>query len=270
MRPRTIHHVAVHVFKESVRDKVLYSIVLFAVLLMGSSFLIGQLTAGQDVKIIKDLGLAAISVFGLFIAIFIGIGLVSKEVEKRSIYALLAKPVSRAELVAGKFAGLALTLAVNIAVMTAVFLALLAYYGWTTAEPIRRAWEAPAADPRLLIAVLLIYLQLLIVNAIALFFSTFTSPLMAAAFSLGLWVAGHFNADLRAFDRVVDAPAAAALGKSLYYVLPNFAAFDVKATIVHGQDVAAGLVAMNAAYAAMYIGILLIASALIFSRRDFK
>ena len=270
MRPRTIHHVAVHVFKESVRDKVLYSIVLFAALLMGTSFLIGQLTAGQDVKIIKDLGLAAISVFGLFIAIFIGIGLVSKEVEKRSIYALLAKPVSRAELVAGKFAGLALTLAINIAVMAAVFFALLAYYGWTTPESVRRAWEAPAVDARLLTAILLIYMQLLMVNAIALFFSTFTSPLMAAAFSLGLWVAGHFNADLRAFDQVVDAPAAAALGKALYYVLPNLAAFDVKALVVHGQPVAGGLVALNAAYAVTYIAVLLILAALIFSRRDFK
>jgi len=270
MRARTVYHVAFHVFKESVRDKVLYNLVLFAVLLMGASFLIGQLTAGQDVKIIKDLGLAAISVFGLFIAIFIGIGLVSKEVEKRSIYALLAKPVRRQELVAGKFAGLALTLAVNIAIMAAVFFALLAYYGWASPDETRRAWEAPAADPRLLTAIGLIYLQLLIVNAIALFFSTFTSPLMAAAFSLGLWVAGHFNADLRTFDREVESAAASAVGRVLYRVLPDFSAFDVKAAVVHGERVPAGLVGMDALYAALYIGVLLVASALIFSRRDFK
>ncbi|MDQ3068356.1 MAG: ABC transporter permease [Acidobacteriota bacterium] len=270
MRPAAIHQVAVHVFKESVRDKVLYNLVLFAALLMATSFLIGQLTAGQDVKIIKDLGLAAISVFGLFIAIFIGIGLVSKEVEKRSIYALLAKPVRRQELIAGKFAGLALTLAVNIAMMAVVYFALLTYYGWTASEGLRRSWEAPALDPMLLKPIALIYLQLLIVNAIALFFSTFTSPLLAAAFTLGLWVAGHFNADLRSFDQVVTAPAASALGTALYYVLPNFSALDVKALVVHGQHVPAGLIAMNVAYAATYIGILLIASALIFSRRDFK
>src|SRR5438552_18630449 len=103
--------IALNVFRESVRDKVLYNLVLFAVLLIGASYLIGQLTAGQDVKIIKDLGLAATSVFGLFIAIFIGIGLVSKEVEKRSIYSLLAKPITRPQLVLGKYAGLLLTLA---------------------------------------------------------------------------------------------------------------------------------------------------------------
>ena len=270
MRPGTIYHVAVHVFKESVRDRVLYNLLLFAALLMGSSFLIGQLTAGQDVKIIKDLGLAAISLFGLFIAIFIGIGLVSKEVEKRSIYALLAKPVRREELIAGKFAGLAITLAINIAIMSAVYFAILAYYGWTEPEAIRRAWEAPAADPRLLVPIFLIYLQLLIVTAIALFFSTFTSPLLAAAFSLGLWIAGHFSADLKAFEQVGGGGAAAALGKALYYVLPNLSAFDVKSIAVHGRHVPAGLIAMNAASAAAYVGVLLIAAALIFSRRDFK
>src|SRR6266571_8601552 len=119
--------IAVNAFRESVRDKVLYNLVLFAVLLIGASYLIGQLTAGQDVKIIKDLGLAATSAFGLFIAIFIGIGLVSKEVERRSVYSLLAKPIHRYQLVIGKYLGLTLTLVVNIAVMAAALYLVLAY-----------------------------------------------------------------------------------------------------------------------------------------------
>src|SRR5688572_12941801 len=106
--------IARNVFRESVRDKVLYNLVAFAIILMAASYLVGSITAGQDVKIIKDLGLAATSIFGLFIAIFIGIGLVSKEVERRSIYSLLAKPIQRHELVVGKYAGLVLTLAVNV------------------------------------------------------------------------------------------------------------------------------------------------------------
>src|SRR4029079_7437650 len=106
---RAIAWIAVNVFRESIRDKILYNLVLFALLMIGASYLIGQLTAGQDVKIIKDLGLAAASIFGLFIAIFIGIGLVSKEVEKRSIYSLLAKPVDRYHIVLGKYVGLVLT-----------------------------------------------------------------------------------------------------------------------------------------------------------------
>jgi ABC-type transport system involved in multi-copper enzyme maturation permease subunit len=114
---RAVRTVAVNVFRESVRDRVPYNLVVFAILLISSSYLLGQLTAGQDVKIVKDLGLSAISIFGLFIAIFIGIGLVSKEVERRSIYALLSKPVSRSQFIAGKYLGLVLTLAVNLAVM---------------------------------------------------------------------------------------------------------------------------------------------------------
>src|SRR5262245_45818699 len=111
--------IALNVFRESVRDKVLYNLLLFAILMMAASYLIGQLTAGQDVKIIKDLGLSATSVFGLFIAVFIGIGLVSKEVERRSVYSLLPKPIHLHQLVVGKYLGLVLTLIVNVSVMAA-------------------------------------------------------------------------------------------------------------------------------------------------------
>src|SRR5213083_1436259 len=127
---RVIRSIALNVFKESVRDKVLYNLVFFAVMLIAVSYLLGELTAGQDVKIIKDLGLSAMSVFGLFIAIFIGIGLVSKEIERRSIYSLIAKPVRRSELVVGKFMGLALTVAINLAVMAVVWYGVLAYMSW--------------------------------------------------------------------------------------------------------------------------------------------
>src|SRR2546422_11691426 len=111
--------IAVNVFRESVRDKILYNLVLFAILMIGASYVIGQLTAGQDVKIIKDLGLSATSMFGLFIAVFIGIGLVSKEVERRSVYSLLSKPIHRSQMIAGTYAGLTLTLVVNVSIMAA-------------------------------------------------------------------------------------------------------------------------------------------------------
>ena len=124
MRPVAL--MAVNVFRESVRDKVLHNLVFFAVLLIGATYAIGQLTAGQDIKIIKDFGLAATSVFGLFIAVFIGIGLVSKEVERRSIYALMAKPVERHQIVLGKYLGLVGTLAVNLSIMAAALYLVLA------------------------------------------------------------------------------------------------------------------------------------------------
>ena len=204
---RAISAVAVNVFKESVRDRVPYNLALFAVLLIGASYLLGQLTAGQDVKIIKDLGLAATTVFGLFIAIFIGIGLVSKEVERRSIYALLAKPISRPQFIVGKYAGLVLTLAANVAVMTLALYAVLAYLTFAAPPQLRAAWDAPGLDPRLLQAIALIFVQLMIITAIALFFSTFSSPMLAAALTFGFFVVGHFNADLKNFDRVMRVEA---------------------------------------------------------------
>jgi ABC-type transport system involved in multi-copper enzyme maturation permease subunit len=262
--------IAINVFRESVRDKVLYNLVLFAILLIGASYMLGQLTAGQDVKIIKDLGLAATSLFGLFIAVFIGIGLVSKEVERRSIYPLLAKPIHRYQLVLGKYCGLVLTLAVNVAVMAAALYLVLAYMAWGVAPEITRAWDAPATDPALLKAVALILVELMLVTAIALFFSTFSTPILSAAMTFGFYIVGHFSADLRNFKDVVDSSAAAGLARGLYWVLPNLAQFDVKSPVVHGQTVTGGYLAIAAAYGLAYIGMLLIVSVAIFSRRDFK
>jgi len=261
-----VARVAVNVFRESVRDKVLYNLVAFAVLLMAASYLIGQLTAGQDVKIIKDLGLAAIATFGLLIAIFIGIGLVWKEVERRSIYSILSKPVSRAQFVVGKYLGLVLTLSVNVIVMSAAWYLVLAYMATTVGE----ATAATATDPAMLKAVALIFVELMLVTALALFFSTFSSPFLSAGLTMGLWVAGHFNEDLRNFQSVVDSTAAAWLARGLYYLLPNFAAFDVKYQVVHGLPVPASYLASTALYGAVYITLLLVASVAVFSRRDFK
>jgi ABC-type transport system involved in multi-copper enzyme maturation permease subunit len=262
--------IAVNVFRESVRDKVLYNLVLFAVVLTAASYLIGQLTAGQDIKIIKDLGLSATSVFGLFIAVFIGIGLVSKEVERRSIYALLAKPIHRYQLVIGKYCGLMLTLAVNVAVMAAAIYVVLAYMVWSVPASVQSAWDAPALDPALLKAVTLIFVELMLVTAVALCFSTFSTPMLSAAFTFGLYIVGHFSGDLRNFQQVVDSPAAARLARGLYWVLPNLAQFDIKADVVHGAHVPLGYMAIAVAYAAVYIGVLLAIAVLVFSRRDFN
>jgi Cu-processing system permease protein len=267
---RAIALVAGAVFRESVRDRIPFGMVIFAALLMAASFLIAQLTAGQDMKIIKDLGLAALSIFGLLIAVFIGIGLVSKEVERKSIYGLLTKPISREQFIVGKYAGLVFTLVTNLAMMTAAFYGVLFYMNAMTPDGIRQVWEAPAMDPRLLIAVALILGELMVVTALALFFSTFSSPLLSIVLTLALWTAGHFNDDLRQFERVVDVPVAAGFAKVLYYVLPNLAPFDVKAEIVHGLPVGATHVAYTLAYAVLYITILLLGAIAIFRRRDFK
>ena len=262
--------IALNVFRESVRDKVLYNLVVFAVLLIGASYLIGQLTAGQDVKIIKDLGLTATSIFGLFIAVFIGIGLVSKEVERKSVYSLLAKPISRWQMIIGKYIGLTLTLVVNVSVMAAALYAVLAYMGWGIPLDVQEAWDTTALDPRLLKAIVLILVELMVITAIAVFFSTFSTPILSAAMTFALYVVGHFSTDLRNFEAVVDSPVAATIARGLYWVLPNLAQFDVKSEIVHAQPVPLGYLLLTGAYAALYIGALLTGAIVIFSRRDFK
>jgi len=267
---RVIGHIAVNVFRESVRDKVLYNLVIFAVLLIAVSLLLGQLTAGQDIKIIKDLGLAAISLFGLFIAVFIGIGLVSKEVERRSIYSLLSKPIRRQEFIAGKYLGLVLTLLVNVTVMTAAYYAVLGSMAWVAGGWFLPAWEAPAMDPALLKAIAMIFLQLMMVTALALLFSTFTSPILATALTFGLYIVGQFNADLRHFETIVASRPVALLARVLYYVLPNLSRLDVKTQVVHALPVPAGYMLWSAAYALAYVAALLALATAIFMRRDFK
>ena len=267
---RTIWIVAGAAFKEAVRDRVPYTMVVFAVLMIAASFLIGELTAGQDLKIIKDLGLAAMSIFGLGIAVFIGIGLVSKEVERKSVHGLLTKPVTRAQFILGKYFGLLTTLAVNLSVMTLAYYAVLFYMDITATAAMRASWAAPALDPRQLAAIGLIMGELALVTAVALFFSSFSSPLLSAMLTLGLWVAGHFNGDLRQFEQVVDQPAVAWIARALYYVLPNLAPFNVRAEVVYGVPVAASHVGFTLLYAAVYIAALLVAAVAIFRRRDFK
>jgi ABC-type transport system involved in multi-copper enzyme maturation permease subunit len=267
---RAISTVAIHVFRESVRDRVPYNLVLFSVLLIASSYLLGQLTAGQDVKIVKDLGLAAISVFGLFIAIFIGIGLVSKEVERRSIYALLSKPVSRPQFIAGKYLGLVLTLAVNITVMAVALYIVLGYLTWQETAEYKAVWDAPGPDPAMLKAVFLIFIELMLVTALALFFSTFSTPMLSAVLTFGLYIAGHFNSDLKNFDKVVNSEVAIWLSRGMYHVLPDLSAFDVKTEVVHGLPVTMGYLASTTAYGLAYVTALLLIATFIFSRRDFK
>ena len=267
---RTIGLIAAAVFRESVRDRVPLTIVGFGFVLVLASMVISQMTAGQDLKIIKDIGLSALSLLGLLIAVFIGIGLVAKEVEKKSIYSLLSKPVTRDQLVLGKFFGLTLTLAVNLGAMTVAYYAVLWYSGKTLSGADLRALGTTPTDPQLLIAIVLIFAELTLITALALFFSTFAGPLTAILFTLGLWIAGHFNADLRQFEEVVDSPAAAWIARGAYYLLPNLAPFNVKAEVVHGVPVTAAHVGLTLAYAAVYIAMLLLAAVLVFRRRDFK
>ncbi len=254
---RTTAYVALNTYRETVRDKVLYNLLLFALLMISSSYVLGKISVYQEIKIIKDLGLASISIFGMVIAIFIGIGLVSKEIDKRTLYSVLTKPVSRTQFLVGKYLGLCLTLFVNVCVMTlGLYLVLL-----VMAEPL---------DPMLLVAIFLIYMKLTVLVAVAILFSTFTTSILAGLFTGFIYVAGYFSADLKNFHTIVDSGIVPILTKGLYYLLPNFRNFDVKSAVVAGLPIEATQVGWAVLYAILYIVLLLVASTWIFQRRNLK
>jgi ABC-type transport system involved in multi-copper enzyme maturation permease subunit len=186
------------------------------------------------------------------------------------VYPLFAKPVRRAEFIAGKYCGLLLTLLVNTVVMTVALYAVLFFLARGVSEGVQRSWDAPALDPALLKAIALIYVDIALVTAVALFFSSYSSPLLSAVFTLGVYMVGQFNADLKEFDKIVDSPAAIWLARACYYVLPDFAKFDVKLAVVHGIAVPWTYIAVSTAYAGAYAAALLFGAIVIFSRRDFK
>jgi ABC-type transport system involved in multi-copper enzyme maturation permease subunit len=254
---RKIGYVALNTYRETVRDKVLYNLVLFALLMIGSSYVLGAISVYQEIKVIKDLGLAAISVFGMVIAIFIGIGLVSKEMEKRTLYSVLPKPISRSQFLLGKYFGLCVTLLVNVAVMTAGLYALLLLM------------EHPF-DPALLKAIFLIYLKLALLVAVAILFSTFTSSILAGLFAGFVYVVGYLSSDLKNLESVVESAFLPQLTRILYYVLPNFKNFDIKSAVVAGDPVPWSQLSWATAYAAIYVTLLLGASCLIFRQRNLK
>jgi len=267
---RALALIAVNVFRESVRDKVLYNLVAFALLLIGASYLIGQLTAGQDVKIIKDLGLAASSMIGLFIAVFFGIGLVTKEVERRSIYSVLSKPITRSQFIVGKYLGLVVTLLINLAVMAVAFYLVLAYLDWVTPANAKLTWEAPALDWRMLKAFGLIGVELMVMTAVTLFFSTFSGSFLSAILAAGVYIVGHFGDDLNHLDVTVQSYVIPLIGRAVYYVMPNLSRLDIKAAVVHGEPISAVYMLATSASSGLYVATLLVAATIIFSRRDLK
>ena len=248
--------VAANTFRETIRERVLYNLVFFAILMTLSGLLLGQLSIRQDEKIIKDLGLAAMDVFGTVIAIFIGVGLVAKEIERRSLYPLLAKPLSRGELLLGKFAGLAFTLLVNVAVMAlGLYLTLLL--------------TGRRLDLSLLKAVYGIYLGLLVVLALALFFSTVTSSAVASVCTVSVVAAGRFSDVIRNMNQVTTG-VPTFMTEFLYWLLPNFRNFDFKNAVVYGLPVPFDLLALVTLYAAVYTSVVLLLALAAFRSKDFQ
>jgi len=247
--------IAANTFREAVRDRVLYLILAFAVVLILASILLSLITVGSEEKIIQDFGLSMISLFGTAAALFIGIGLVFKEIDKRTVYTLLSKPIRRSQFLLGKYLGLALTLVVNLLVMSGAFFLLLVARG----IPLGQMW----------IGIVLTYVELLLVTAFAVFFSSFSTPILSALFAGTLFVVGHLSWSFRLFEGLVTNPLARTVLRALYVVLPNLERFNVRGELVHGVAISGVQVGLATVYGLAYTAVVLIGAMAIFERRDF-
>jgi ABC-type transport system involved in multi-copper enzyme maturation permease subunit len=249
--------ISINTFKEAVRDRILYTLLIFALFMIGSSALLASLSTGQDAKIIQDLGLSCISIFGTLIAVFLGIGLVYKEIEKRTLYVLISKPIHRAQFILGKYLGLALVLLTNVAIMgTGLLLLSRIYLGeWP--------W-------RLLVALAFTLLELLVITGLAILFSSFTTPTLSAIFTLSLFLIGHLSPDLRLFAARFGRPVARLLIELFYYLLPNFRHFHFESLIINGFLPDGIVLFQSACYGLLYGAALLFLAMLAFARRDLK
>jgi ABC-type transport system involved in multi-copper enzyme maturation permease subunit len=246
-------------FREAVRDRVLYNLVFFVLLLVASAPLISQISIGVEKLMLVNLGLSSISLIGTVIAILVGIGLVSKEIEKKTLYTILSRPVRRWEFVAGKYLGLLLTLVVNAALMTVGFyLAILIFMG-----------GLHRADAGLLVAIYFIVLQFMMMVALTLLFSTFSTPMFSAIFAFALFVIGTFGDDLKNFASMSHG-ATRGLALAAAYIMPNFASLNVIAQAAHGESVSGQLIFFNTVYALLYSLAVTAAAVVIFERRNLK
>jgi ABC-type transport system involved in multi-copper enzyme maturation permease subunit len=254
-----IIHIASNTFREAVRDRVLYNLIAFALLLSGAAIFISQISIEVERLVVVNLGLTAVSLFGVVIAIFIGIGLVSKEIEKRTLYTVLSRPVRRWEFIVGKFFGLAGTLVVNTLFMAIGVFGALLYVAHKFSPP----------DAFIFVALYFIILEFLILCSLALLFSSFSSPLLSAVFTFSLFVIGSFADDLRGFAAMTHG-ITRAIATATAYLVPNFSTLNVISAVAHQQPVAGQLILQNSFYALFYTAMALSGAILIFERRNLK
>ncbi len=243
-------------FRENLREKLLYNLLFFALLMISSSILLSRITLGDHHRLILDLGLASINLFGVLIAIFVGIGLVSKEIDRKTIYTIVSKPISRYAFLLGKYCGLVITLLANTAVMVIGLLVVL------------HVMDVPVSG-LFFLSIMLIFLELMVITAVALLFSTFTSSTLSAIFTLSIYVIGHLSGDLKEFAKKMD-EVSQVIVNTVYYVLPNLERFNLKGHVIHHLEFGTADMMLTVSYGVTYVTFLLVLASVIFQRRDFQ
>jgi ABC-type transport system involved in multi-copper enzyme maturation permease subunit len=249
--------IAANGFREVIRDRILYVIGFFAILMALALRILPEISVGADGKIFLDLGLAATSLLGAIVAIFVGTGLINKEIDKRTVLVLIPKPLSRSEFIIGKHLGLSGVLTTMLVIMTSIYLAMLA---WA---------KIPFSPTAILISQAFLLLELAVLTAIAILFGVFTSSILATLLSFGVYFMGHISRDLLKLGEITKNANIETLTKYLYLVLPNLERFNLKNEAVYGILPASGELWANLLYGILYIVLMLTLANLIFARRQF-
>ena len=247
--------IALNTFRESIRDRIFYSLIFFAIVLILFSIVLSNLTIGEPLKIIKDFGLASISIVGTLIAIFVGIGMVYKEMERKTIFVILSKPLARWQFLVGKYCGLSLTILVEVVVMSILLFVLCSLY--VSQLP----WN-------LLYAVIPIFFEILLILALAFLFSTFSTAFLSGMFTLSIFIIGHFTRDLKSISETSEDALFKTFSNIMYYVLPNLEYLNFKTRVVHHLSITLSEVMLSLTYATIYTITVLLVGIFIFQRRD--
>lgn len=252
-----IKAIAFNTFKEAVRNKVFYLLIVVGILFALSSYIISLLTIGDKVKVLKDVGLASINFFCVLIAIFTGINLVFKEIDKKTIYNIVSKPISRSNFILGKFFGLSLTLLVALLSMAFIFFAFLLI---STGE----------FDIKILLYFILLYFELLIISAISILFSSFSTPILSSIFTISLYLIGHVSWTFNEFKHNLTETFAKVVAYFFYYIIPNLEKLNIKNSIVLKSHIGSDIMFHSILYAVCYISAILILAVLIFNKKEFQ
>jgi ABC-type transport system involved in multi-copper enzyme maturation permease subunit len=254
---RAIRVIASNTFREALRDKILYLFFGFSVVLLASSKLFGILTVGDQSKIIKDMGLAGIQFFLMLIAVMMSVLLISREIDSRTVYYILAKPVRRWQFLLGKYAGLLLTVLVNLVLMTVILVLFVWLYGG-------------GFDPRLVLATGMIGVEMAVLVAFATLFSVLTRPILGSVFTLAVFVVGHVSQDLWLLTRHLPGSLGRTLVSVLYYVVPNLERFNFKTEVVHQLPIPTAAVAWAFVYGVAFTALVLVLACLRFGSKDLQ
>lgn len=259
--------IAINTFREAIRDKVLYNLLIFAAIVIAASVLLGRLTIGQDQRVIKDVGLASMSLFGILIATFVGTSLVHKEIRKKTIYTMMSKPIHRYEFILGKYFGLLLTMFIELSIMTAVLFTVIILHRLVFAQPL--SGVESIGYIMLMKAIVLIFFELMLVTSIAILLSTISTPVLSVFFTLSIYVIGHLTVDIKELGAAMESSLLRGVCSLCYYLLPNLENFNIRAEMVREIFVSSRFMFYSIIYGVLYMSSVLLVSILSMQRKQF-